>query len=304
MRVTPVIAGPGDKVTAELIRGPQFTGKLPDKLTLDCLKHHAEEALDRERRAAFALPAEIEGWCTVSGGGALARIYVRPRAELRVSVTPRRDRYAPGERAELAIQTTVGGSGGKAAVGLFGVDDSLGQLVPLPGADALARVRPKVETSAAAFGVLDGQALALGRIRGANAAAATVLRVSATPAPPELDAVVSGRAASAFDPIEELTDRFYAVLAELHTQTRAWETKAPTAEKMTPETMATLWRAALDACRARGQRIDDAYGRTMRLSRLPADLLSLTDPRAVVVVATRLPEDVENWPAWVAREKP
>ena len=34
------------------------------------------------------------------------------------------------------------------------------------------------------------------------------------------------------------------------------------------------------------------------------DLLSLTDPRSVIVVGTRLPEDVENWSAWVAREKP
>ena len=32
--------------------------------------------------------------------------------------------------------------------------------------------------------------------------------------------------------------------------------------------------------------------------------LSLTDPRAVIVVGTRLPEDVENWTQWVAREKP
>ncbi|MGH2897246.1 MAG: hypothetical protein ACRDMZ_01120, partial [Solirubrobacteraceae bacterium] len=97
---------------------------------------------------------------------------------------------------------------------------------------------------------------------------------------------------------------FYIVLAELHAQTRAWEAKAPQAEKMSPETMAKLWRAALAACAARGQRIDDAYGRTMRLSRLPSDLLALTDPREVVVVATRLPEDVENWPAWVAKEEP
>jgi hypothetical protein len=68
--------------------------------------------------------------------------------------------------------------------------------------------------------------------------------------------------------------------------------------------MAKLWAKALDACAARGERIDDAYGRRLRLSRLPPDLLSLTDPRAVVVVGTRLPEDVENWPAWVAKERP
>ncbi|HEX3757554.1 MAG TPA: MG2 domain-containing protein [Kofleriaceae bacterium] len=329
LRVTPVLAAPGQPVAAQLIRGPQFTGKLPDKLALDCPTRRAagqpaaarpgppagrpietvvEAPLDADHRATLAIADDVEGWCTVSGvsggGGARALVYVRPRAELRVTVTPGRDRYAPGERAQLAIQTTLGGKGGPAAVGLFGVDDSLGQLVPLPGADALGRVQPKVETGAPAFGVLDGQALTLGRIRGANAAAATVLRVSAVPRPAELDAQVSGRAESRFDPIEELTDRFYIVLAELHAQVQRWEATAPAAEKMTPAVMAGLWRAALDACAAHGQRVDDAYGRRMRLSRLPPDLLSLTDPRAVVAVATRLPEDVENWPAWVARERP
>jgi len=150
----------------------------------------------------------------------------------------------------------------------------------------------------------DGQALALGRIRGANAAAATVLRVTAVPDAPRLEAVVDGHAASAFDPLEELTDRFYGVLAELHVQARAWEARAPATEKMAPATMARLWRAALAACEARGEQITDAYGRPLRLARLPADLLALTDPRQVVAVATRLPEDVENWSAWVGKERP
>jgi hypothetical protein len=361
LRVTPVLAAPGQPVAAQLIRGPQFTGALPDKLALDCptrrgalpgngvlelpataistaravagsaparpIDERSEAAgggdpaglaggaggggprgieapLDPDHRATLPIDDDVEGWCTVSGGGARALVYVRPRAELRVSVVPGRDRYAPGDRAELAIQTTLGGKGGPAAVGLFGVDDSLGQLVPLPGADALGRIRPPVETRAPAFGVLDGQALTLGRIRGANAAAATVLRVSAIPTPPELDAVVHGHAESRFDPVEELTDRFYVVLAEVHAQVHRWETTAPAADRMTPAVMAGLWRAALDACAARGERVDDAYGRRLRLSRLPPDLLSLTDPRAVVAVATRLTEDVENWPAWVARERP
>ena len=111
-------------------------------------------------------------------------------------------------------------------------------------------------------------------------------------------------AASAFDPVAELTARFYIVLAELHAQTRTWEEHAAKTEKMTPARMAELWGKALDACTARGEKVDDAYGRRMRLSRLPADLLSLTDPRAVVIDGTRLTEDVENWDAWVAKEKP
>jgi hypothetical protein len=168
----------------------------------------------------------------------------------------------------------------------------------------MARVQPKVETSTPAFGTLDGQALAQGRIRGANAAAATVLRVSTIPTPPELDAVVTAHGETPFDAVEELTDRFYIVLAELHVQARAWEAKAPAAEKMTPKTMARLWSQALAACTKRGERVDDAYGRTLRLALLPSDLLALVDPRAVVTVGTRLPEDIENWEAWVAKERP
>jgi hypothetical protein len=305
MRVTPVLARPGDAITAELIRGPERTGKLPDKLALECLQHRAEQKLDADHRASFALATDVTGWCTVSGGGVEARVYVRSPAELAVSVAAKRERYAPGDTAELAIQTTLGGRGGPAAVSLLGVDDSLRQLATLPGPDAFARVLPRVETRAPAFGVLDGQALALGRIRGANAAAATVLRVSAVPAAAALDAMVSGSGATAFDPIGELTDHFYPVLAELQIKVRAWEAMASAKKlKMTPATMARLWRAALDACAARGLAVDDAYGHRLVLWRLPADLLALTDPRAVVVDATRLPEDVENWPAWVAKEKP
>jgi hypothetical protein len=109
---------------------------------------------------------------------------------------------------------------------------------------------------------------------------------------------------SRFDPVEELTDHFYNVLAELHVQARKWEATAPSTEKMKPATMAALWAKALAACAARGEKITDAYGRKLELSRLPPDLLSLTDPRTVIVVGTRLPEDVENWAAWVAKEKP
>ena len=94
------------------------------------------------------------------------------------------------------------------------------------------------------------------------------------------------------------------MLAELHAQTRRWESAAPAGELMTPATMAGLWTTALAACKTRGEPTDDAYGRELRLSRLPADLLALTDPRAVVVVGTRLPEDVDNWTLYVHAERP
>lgn len=304
LRVTPILAKPGDKVTVELIRGPGFSGKLPKKLTLTHLKGSVEADLDDDRKAVFAIDDKIEGWAEVQALGTRALVFVKPKSDLVVSVEPEKPRYKPGDQAQLAISTKIAGKGGPAAVGLFGVDASLGQLVSLPGPDSMGRLQPKVETGSPAFGMLDGQALTLGRIRGPNAAAATVLRVSAIPKPPELDAVVNASAATRFDPIEELTDHFYIVLAELHLQARAWESKAPATEKMKPATMARLWVAALDAAEKKGEKVTDAYGRRLTLSMLPGDLLALTDPRVVVVVGTRLPEDTENWSAWVAKEKP
>jgi hypothetical protein len=72
---------------------------------------------------------------------------------------------------------------------------------------------------------------------------------------------------------------------------------------MKPETMVKLWQRALDACKKRGERVADAFGRPLRLRILPADLLALTAPHAVITAA-RLPEDVENWQAWVGSKRP
>ena len=305
MRVSPILAKQGDTITAELIRGPDFgTGTLPKELVLRHLKGEQKAKLDADRKAAFTIEKGTEGWVEITGAGVRALVYVKPDTDLAVSIEPKQPRYRPGDQAQLQVQTRIGGKGAQAAVGLFGVDESLGQLVTLAGPDSMGRLRPKVDTPTPAFGTLDGQALTLGRIRGPNAAAATVLRVSTIPTPPELDAVVNATATTQFDPIEELTDNFYTVLAELHVQTRTWEASAPATEKMRPATMSTLWTKALAACEKRGEKVVDAYGRRLRLSMLPADLLSLTDPRAVIVLGTRLPEDVENWAAWVNKEKP
>ena len=46
----------------------------------------------------------------------------------------------------------------------------------------------------------------------------------------------------------------------------------------------------------------DAYGQPLELGRLPSDLLALTDPRLMVLDARHLPEDVEDWQAFVAGE--
>jgi hypothetical protein len=84
-------------------------------------------------------------------------------------------------------------------------------------------------------------------------------------------------------------------------QVRAWEQRAPATEQMKPETMVRLWGQAIDACVKRGEPVVDAWGRRLKLSRLPRDLLMLTDPHVVVAVGTRLPEDVEGWVEYVVK---
>ncbi len=304
LRASSQLVKPGDTVKVEVLRGPDYTGELPEKLTLRQAYSTQEVNVDEATRTAqFVIPADWHGWAGVTFSGAQVFLFVQPSAVLSVKVTPEKDRYTPGQVAQLGIETLIGKNGGPAAVGLFGVDDSLSQLATLPGADELAGLRPQA-TGEAAFGSLDAQALSLGRIRGANAAAATLVRVSSLPAPPELEATVAASGSTVFDPNETQVDRFYVVLGELYTQVRTWESSAPSTEKMTPAVMARLWNTSLDTLSAKKEAVNDAWGRRLRLHRLPADLLALTEPRAVVIDGTRLPEDTQNWSQWVAKEKP
>jgi hypothetical protein len=304
MRATSQWVKPGEKIKVELIRGPQYQGELPKKVFLTVGQVTKEFDFDQKSRSAqVEVPADAEGWASVTGQGAVTYLFIEPKAQLSLAVKPEKERYAPGQLARLELETKLGAVGRSAAVGLFGVDDSLAQLVPLPGADELAKLRPQAQSNGS-FDGLDAAALSLGRIRGGNAVAATLLKVNQLPPPYQSDTAVSVSGMTTFDPNETLTDRFYAVLLELHLQARTWEEKSPAAEKMTPRTMATLWGRAVDAVEAKKESARDAWGRRLRLHRLPADLLALTDPHAVIVQGTRLPEDVENWAQWVAKEKP
>ena len=148
-----------------------------------------------------------------------------------------------------------------------------------------------------AFGVLDARALQTGQIRGENAAQAAVLRVSNLPSrPPGTDRVDASGSAE-FDANAEVTDTFYALYSETRKGVRAWEKKAPPDELLSAARMAALWETALAA-----HPVDDPFGRRLHLSVLPKDLLALTDPRFMVSDGARLPEDVENWSAYVATE--
>lgn len=305
IRATPQIAKPNDEVELTFLRGPSFSGELPKKTWMRSYAKSIEIEIDREKRRASAkLPADAEGWFEVSVRGARALVYVRSEAELAVAVDPNKSTYRPGEKASLAIKTTAGGNGAPAAVGLIGVDQSLGQLATLPGPGEMSSLHDLASMSEPAFGALDAKALSMGLVRGDNAIAATVLRVTNIPSKADIDAYTSANGRTVFDPVGPLTDHFYEVLQELHAQTRKWEEDAPKGEVMKPPKMASLFASSVDAVRARGGNVDDAYGRPLKLSRLPRDLLALTDPRAVVIEGTRLPEDVENWTKWVERNRP
>jgi hypothetical protein len=183
---------------------------------------------------------------------------------------------------------------------LFGVDETLGQLTTLTGPDAMERLATAVTMQHKAFGSIDATALALGRVRGKNAAAATVLLVSAVPVPDELDVSVSASAMSPFDPVLPVADRFYTVLDALYGETRKLEASAAKDEKITPQKMLELWDRALDDAAKKGP-VTDAFDRKLKLPLLPDELIALTDPRLVVADGTRLPEDVEPWIQFVKR---
>ena len=306
LRMEPVLASPGQSVAMTVLRGPDFSGDLPEKVWLrQPGRDPIEAALDPEdRTASFRLPDDAEGWYVTEVYGARSLVWVAPAATLDLALSTDKTAYAPGETATLTVRTTAGGAGVPASVGLFGVDSTLGQLAPLPGPDALDDLRVAVPTPSPAFGVLDAQGLARGRVRGPNAAAAVLLRVGTLPTPAALDGSVSVHTDGSFDPVPPLVDAFYTVLTELHKQTRAWEAAAPADEQMQPATLARLWGRAQSACADRGEPASDAWGRPLRLHQLPSDLLALTEPRMVVVDGTRLPEDVENWAAYVAEEQP
>jgi hypothetical protein len=304
LRASSQLVRPGDVVTISLLRGPEWSGKLPEALWLRQGVRSWESRFDETSKSSqFTMPTDVEGWFSVQFEEAEVFLYSQPKASLSISIVSEKPRYAPGQLARLDIDTRSNGIGHTAAVGLFGVDESLAQLTPLPGSTELDGMRPAV-LSQQAFPGIDALALSQGRIRGSHAQAATLLKVAQLPRSVELDTPASVSAQTTVDANAVLVDRFYAALQELYVQTRDWESTAAQSEKMTPQTMARLWSRSLDALEQRKESSRDVWGRRLRLHRLPRDLFALTEPRQVIVDGTRLPEDSENWAIWVAKEKP
>jgi hypothetical protein len=305
IRALPALAAPGQSVEVELVRGPGYAGRLPERLTLVGRGHALEARVDEARRARFTLPADATGFFEVAVDGARALVFVPQDRGLEVELSSDRPRYAPGETARLRVVTRHGGRGRAATVGLVGVDASLGQLVTLPTPAVFDALTPPVETIGGAIGgVLDAHALVTGRVRGQSAARALVLRVGARPDLPGLDTPGAGHGATTIDPHAVLVDNFFGVATIAFERLDAWTRTAPAADKLVPRTMARLWREALEEAARRGSPNADAFGRPIRLATLPPELLALLAPNAVGVAPERLPEDIEDWATFVARERP
>ncbi|MCB9673627.1 MAG: hypothetical protein H6737_00840 [Alphaproteobacteria bacterium] len=298
LRATPALASPGSTVAVEMLRGPTFTGELPKELELyEGTVRVAKAKVDADSRTAtFEIPKEVDGFLHVDWSGARSVIFVKPDDALQVALKTDNDVYRPGETAVLTVETRAGDDPTSAAVSLAGVDQTLSQLAPLLQPDDWGRITVRA-TGEDVFGSFGPRALQLGQIQGENAALAAVLKVQNLP----MDAAGDARAyASAYvepDEIEALTTNFYRGLEALVSRVRAWEKSAPADEQMKPPLLAKMWGEVLTSADVP---IVDAYGRPLKLSILPPDLLAQTDPRQVVADSRRLPEDVANWPVWVA----
>lgn len=302
LRATPSIAHPGDEVTVQLLRGPDYYGDLPRKLWLRHGSRRLVEGEVLDNSVTFRLPDDADGFLHVEHAGARVVIFVTPAEPLSVALSTDRDAYRPGEIAKLTVTTRLGDAPAEAAVGLVGVDSALGQLAPLLGPDDWGRVTVRAAADRPAFDVFDPRALRLGQVRGQNAAQAAVLRIAQVPMDAGGDVPLSAWGEGRLDVVAPLTQEFYRALTRLVPRVRKWEATAPEGELMQPPRMVTLWNETLAELRGEGAPAVDAFGRELTLDRLPADLLEQLDPRRVVADGTRLPEDVISWTRFVAEE--
>lgn len=304
IRPSETLLHPGETVEFELIRGPAFYGELPEEVHLyEGGLHLAKAKVDpKTRKASFEIPADRSGFLYVQHGDARAVVWVAPKETLAVALSTDKVAYRPGEEAHLTVSTKVAGQGAPAGVGLIGVDSKLGDLMPLPGPQEYGRVTVRETADKPAFGAFDPRALVLGEVRGDSAARAAVLRLTGLPMDAAGDNAASAYASTVDNDTEVLTTSFYRALIAASDAVRGWESAAPAGDQLTHAKMRELWDASLAKLRSDGTPAVDAYGRELRLNLLPYDLLVQVDPRNHASDATRLPEDLTDWPQWVAAE--
>ncbi len=304
----PMLAA-GDQLSIKLLRGPDFYGSLPDEGSYIHLMHGHDSVAaldyDEDRRViSGTIPQGVHGLLTVEWSGARAVLLVPRVEELAVDVQAEKPVYRPGDTARLNLRTTAGERGTEAAVSLFGVDEALSQLAPLLSPDDWGRITVRATVDRDAFDRFDARALLSGRIAGENAVLATLQRIADIPTTSAEAEAVSVSGSEPFDPVVPLTENFYELLADARSRVAAWEEAAPEDEIMTPKRMLALWNEMLSDRRRQDLPVQDAYGRTLELHRLPYDLLQLTDPRLLVADSRRTPEDVENWHSYVMESAP
>ena len=248
------------------------------------------------------MPDDARGFLHVEWSGARTVIFVREPEPLTVAVSTDASTYRPGSLASLTVTTQAGAGPRAAAVGLVGVDQALADLAPLLGPSDYGRVTVRATSDQPAFGAFDPRALALGQISGENAAKAALLRVSEVPLDAAGDQVVNASASASVDTETELVAAFYRALEATLSIVGEWERTAPETEQLTAPRMVALYQQALEQLRTSGQPAVDAFGRELRLTLIPEDLLAQLEPRRVVVDATRLPEDVVSLERYVRTE--
>ncbi len=300
LRFSEVVVDPGAEIELTALRGPDFYGELPEELRFvqgDRLL--VKFPFDPKKRVGkFVVPSEASGFAWVEWGGARALLYVRPRAELSVALSST-GTWRPGAEASIEVKTSTRAGPVAAGVTLAGVDSAMAAIAPLPAPDDWAKVTVLASSASPAFGILDAKALQTGQVVGDFAAQATVLRVSSLPPSQPGSDNVNTSASGMADVETPLTEAYYGLYAEARKAVRNWEKTAPKDELLTAEKMVKLWESTLREHPAR-----DPFGRLLHLSVLPQNLLALADPRVMVADAGRLPEDIENWPAYVAEEAP
>lgn len=302
LRPSSSLLKPGDTLTVELIRGPGWSGELPKKLRLwQGPRELAEAEVDAKARSvSFTLPPDARGFVHVEHAGARAIVLVQPADRLALSLAPERPVYRPGEQAHLLVKTTAGERPVGAAVSLIGVDSQLSQLAILTAPDDFGRVTVEAKADNPAFGRFDARMLALGQIRGEQAAQAAMLRISQLPSIFPGDQAVYGNASTVPKDQEVLLWSFYRGLTALQERVRTWEAGAKEGEVLDAKLVVAWWEEGLREARRSGEPIADIWGLDLHLTRLPRDLVEQVDPRRLVSDATRLPEDSVSWTDFVA----
>ncbi len=301
LRFSDILVKPGDTLELLALRGPNFSGGFPEEMMLQSGDRDIQkfDFDPKRRKGTVTIPTDARGFVHVTWNGVMAVAYVEDDSKLNLALATDKAQYRPGELANLTVTSTAGEKPVQAGVTLSGVDQTLGVLATLDQPDSLARLAVTAETAMPAFGDLDARALQTGQIAGDNAAAATILRVSSLPQAAPGSTRVSAQSQATVNADSGVADAFYRFYPSVKDAVRAWEKSAKEGDAMTPKILVRIWEATLDA-----HPVEDPFGRPLHLRVLPQDLLAFTDPRVLVSNAALLPEDIENWPSYVASESP